>query len=46
VVVERTPQRLIVHGPHPNLAAAKAIADELRDTFAHYYHYDVSARLR
>jgi hypothetical protein len=38
VVVERTPQRLTVHGPHPSPAAAMASADELRHTIA-YHHF-------
>ena len=37
LVVERTPQTLIVHGPYPNPAAAKAIGDELRQTVAFHH---------
>jgi len=37
IVIDRTPQRLIVHGPDPNPAAARAVANELRDTVAAHY---------
>jgi hypothetical protein len=42
VLVERTPHRLIVHGPYPNPSSSKAVADQLRSTVA----YHVLSRFR